>query len=80
MVADGELRWEAILDRNGIVVSKSPWGPDDEIFLDGLCPYFRHWFAPYTRPGGPSVLGVRVPFVNYWGPTIHRLVRLAPLP
>ena len=31
MVDVGSLRWEAILERNGHTVCKSPWGPDDEI-------------------------------------------------
>lgn len=26
-----ELRPEALIDRDGVKVSKSPWGPDDEI-------------------------------------------------
>jgi kynurenine formamidase len=28
---DEELQYEAVLDREGVRVSKSPWGPDDEI-------------------------------------------------
>ena len=57
-----------------------PWRPDDEMFVDEICPYFHHWFAPYTRPGGPKVLGVRLPFVNAFGSVAHRLVRLASQP
>ena len=57
-----------------------PWRPDDEVFLDGPCLYYRHFFDPRTLPHGPRVLGVRVPFVNYFdGLHLHRLVRLASL-
>ena len=56
-----------------------PWGRDDEVFLDGPCPYYTHFFAPYTLPRGPKVLGWRVPCVNSFdGGTRHRLVHLAP--
>lgn len=56
-----------------------PWRADDEIFIDGPCPYFTHYLAPYTLSYGPRVLGVRVPFINYFGGVImHRLARLAP--
>ena len=55
-----------------------PWRKDDEIFIDGLCPYYTHFLAKQTLPRGPKVLGVRIPFVNYFdGDTMHRLVRLA---
>jgi hypothetical protein len=57
-----------------------PWQPEDEVFLDGLCPYYTHFLAPYTLPSGPRLLGARMPFVNHFdGVTVHRLVRLAPL-
>ncbi len=57
-----------------------PWQPDDEIFLDEPAPYYRHYVAKSTRPEGPRVLGVRVPFVNaFEGEHRHRLVRLASL-
>lgn len=71
---------------DGVAFADYPWRPDDQMFLDGPCPYFRLWFSPSTRPGrrpedgGPKVVGIRVPFVNYCGPTMHRLVHLAPQP
>ncbi len=56
-----------------------PWRPEDEVFLDGPCPYYTHFFAPYTRPQGPRRFGFRIPFVNSFdGIHWHRLVRLAP--
>ncbi len=56
-----------------------PWRPDDEVFLDGRCPYYTHFFAPYTLPNGPRLFGLRVPYVNAFdGAHMHRLVRLAP--
>jgi hypothetical protein len=55
-----------------------PWDPDDEVFLDGPCPYYRHFLARATLANGPRWLGWRVPFVNHFdGPMRHRLVRLA---
>ena len=57
-----------------------PWRADDEIFLDGPCPYYTHYLAPWTDPAGPRVLGLRVPCVNsFLGVMRHRLVHLAPL-
>lgn len=57
-----------------------PWRQKDQIFIDGPCPYYTHFFAPYTLPNGPKVLGIRIPWINYFdGVHMHRLVRLAPL-
>ena len=56
-----------------------PWRVDDEVFLDGPCPYYRHYFSPKTHPSGPRVLGWRVPYVNHFeGRVWHCLARLAP--
>lgn len=56
-----------------------PWQPEDEIFLDGPCPYYTHFFTPKTLAHGPRLLGMRIPYVNYFdGMLKHRLVRLAP--
>lgn len=55
-----------------------PWQTDDEIFIDGVCPYYSRFFAPHTSPNGPRLFGLRIPFVNYFdGVHLHRLVRLA---
>lgn len=57
-----------------------PWHSDDEIFIDGICPYYARFFGGHTLPNGPRLLGVRVPCINYFdGVHMHRLVRLAPL-
>ena len=67
--------------RGGEVVEFSayPWQPDDEVFIDGVCPYYTHWLSKHTASAGPRVMGIRVPFVNYLdGVHLHRLVRLAP--
>ena len=64
----------------GEVISFSdyPWQESDEVFLDGVCPYYTHFFAPYTLPRGPRLCGVRIPFINYFdGVLLHRLTRLA---
>lgn len=55
-----------------------PWDERDEVFIHGPCPYYSHFFAPYTTPQGPRLWGVRIPFVNgFDGPMFHRLVHLA---
>lgn len=56
-----------------------PWRRDDQIFIDGVCPYYTHFLAPYTGRNGPTIFGVRVPWVNSFdGVHVHRLVRLVP--
>lgn len=55
-----------------------PWRQGDEVFLDGRCPYYTHFFAPYTLADGPRLLGRRVPGWNAFNEIRHRLVRLAP--
>lgn len=56
-----------------------PWRDEDEVYIDGPCPYYTHFFARDTRHSGPRVLGVRVPFVNAFdGVVLHRLAHLAP--
>ena len=37
---------DALLDRDGVKVSKSPWGPDDEIGR-------LNWITPEIEPGDP---------------------------
>jgi len=56
-----------------------PWQNDDEVFIDGICPYYTH-IAGHTESNGPRIFGVRVPFINHFdGPIMHRLVHLAPI-
>ena len=56
-----------------------PWQSEDHVFLDGPCPYYTHYLSRVMRPCGPAILGMRMPFINYFdGPMDHRLVRLAP--
>jgi len=55
-----------------------PWSSNDEVFIDGRCPFYTH-FLGRTQPNGPRVLGRRVPFINYFdGPIAHRLCHLDP--
>ena len=57
-----------------------PWQEGDDLFIDGPCPYHTRFFARHTLPRGPKLLGMRVPFVNYFdGIIMHRLVHLAPI-
>lgn len=57
-----------------------PWRPADEIFIDELCPYYTHYLDWNTNAEGPRMLGVRIPFINYFdGAHRHRLVKLAPV-
>lgn len=58
-----------------------PWLPDDEVLVNGECPFHRYFLDlyPFRYSRGPRLGSVRIPFVNYFdGTTMHRLVRLAP--
>lgn len=56
-----------------------PWSPKDEIFVDGPCPFYRYFMARSTSSNGPRIMGLRIPFVNYFdGEHMHRLVHLDP--
>jgi SAM-dependent methyltransferase len=58
-----------------------PWRLDDEVFVDGVCPYYTHFVGLRMPPRGPRWLGLRVPFVNHFdGVHLHRLARLASPP
>jgi len=55
-----------------------PWRAEDNIFIDEPCPYYTHVISARTSGNGPRVLGIRVPFINYFGGVMnHRLVHLA---
>jgi hypothetical protein len=55
-----------------------PWREDDEVFIDGPCPYYTHFLSRHTLDRGPRVIGVRIPFINdFDGIILQRLVRLA---
>ena len=65
-------------DGTTISFSAYPWKPADEVFIDGHCPYYSHFWSMNTAPDGPRFAGVRVPFLNAFdGPVLHRLTRLA---
>lgn len=63
-----------------------PWRSEDQIFMDGPCPYLTHFLSfrraknAYGEPTkGPSLWGWRIPFINYFdGVSMHRLVHLQP--
>lgn len=56
---------------------KYPWREDDKHLVEGLCPWHQYFFAPMFAKRGMKILGVRVPFVNYYdGDTLHRLTVL----
>ena len=56
-----------------------PWRKEDEIFIDGPCPYIRHFLSRTAASRGPRLLERRIPFVNFFdGTTLHRLAHLAP--
>jgi len=53
------------------------WHPKDVHLVDERCPWHKYYASFTTTANGPTVLGMRVPFVNYYdGPTWHRLSRL----
>ncbi|MDP2600357.1 MAG: putative sugar O-methyltransferase, partial [Deltaproteobacteria bacterium] len=54
-----------------------PWNAKDQVFVDGSCPYYTHFYSPRTFKNGPRFLGLRIPFINHFdGPMVHRLVHL----
>jgi len=54
-----------------------PWHSKDVNLIDEKCPWNNYYVSFTTTTNGPRILGVRVPFVNYYdGPTWHRLSRL----
>jgi len=54
------------------------WSETDTDLIDGVCPWHRYYLAPHNSARGPRVLGLRIPFVNYFdGDHVHRLTRLA---
>lgn len=53
-----------------------PWSLEDDIFLDGVCPYYR-FVLGRTQPNGPNIFGIRVPLINHFdGLVMHRLCHL----
>ena len=54
-----------------------PWVSGDQYLLDEVCPWHRYFFARGQSDNGPKLLGVRVPFVNFYdGDHMHRLAIL----
>jgi hypothetical protein len=54
-----------------------PWMSGDKYLVDEVCPWHRYFFARTQSDNGPILLGVRVPFVNYYdGDHMHRLAVL----
>jgi hypothetical protein len=55
-----------------------PWRDEDRFPVDGPCPWHQYFFAAWRAQRGLTVLGVRVPLVNFYdGPVRHRLAVLA---
>lgn len=70
-------REEVLPDGTAGRFDEYPWHADDVVYIDGVCPYYKHFLAPCTLPGGPNLLGVHVPFVNHFdGEHLHRLAQL----
>ena len=55
-----------------------PWRDDDRHLVDGVCPWLDYFLSWGRNLRGLSILGKRVPMVNYYdGVTLHRLTVLA---
>ena len=72
-------RWQKKLPAGEVATfTEYPWQADDEVFIDEPCPYLRYFLDWNLQPRGPTLLGCRVPFVNFYdGLLWHRLARLA---
>ncbi len=58
--------------------ARYPWHADDVHLVDERCPWHQHYFSFSTYSNGPRLLGIRIPFVNYFdGPIRHRLTQLS---
>jgi len=54
------------------------WSPEDEIFVDGPCPYYSHFWSSDPASVFPRIPGLRLPFLkSFDGILDHRLVLLA---
>lgn len=69
---------KTLFDGEVVDFEKYPWENGDRIIVDGPCPWHRYRFAAARGSRSPHVLGMRVPFVQYYaGRTVHRLAVLA---
>lgn len=60
-----------------IEFDKYPWNAEDKILLDGYCPWCSYFLSTARTKRGAKILGVRVPFINYFdGPVRHRIAVL----
>ena len=57
--------------------SRYPWSNKDVHLVDEYCPWYTHFLALTKSERGPTVFGIRIPFVNYFdGQIRHRLTVL----
>lgn len=57
---------------------KYPWQDSDRYLVHGYCPWHHYFFSRGRAKNGFYLLGVRVPFVNFYdGKIMHRLAILA---
>lgn len=57
---------------------KYPWSKNDRQLVDEYCPWYKYYFSFTRSKKGPSILGMRLPLVNYFeGPIRHRLTVMA---
>jgi hypothetical protein len=58
--------------------ARYPWLDSDAHLVDEICPWHRIFFGYELITNGPSLLGIRIPFVNYYAGSIrHRLTQLS---
>jgi len=56
---------------------KYPWDTRDKHLVDEYCPWYKYSLAYRQTKYGPKLLGIRIPFINYFaGPIMHRLTIL----
>jgi hypothetical protein len=54
-----------------------PWMEEDEVELDGPCPWHQYFLSKWPARNGAHILGWRLPWVNYYdGVHRHRMVKL----
>jgi len=51
-----------------------PWSPNDQVIVEGVCPWHRYIIGRPKIEEGPKIFGVRVPYMSYYdGVVLHRL-------
>jgi hypothetical protein len=58
-------------------IDEYPWKDNDTVRVSEVCPWYTFFLNSYAAARGLTLMGRRVPYVNYFdGPILHRLVEM----